>query len=90
MFGFDKVTAGYDLLKKGNAVADPGKWKKRQITVTAITALIWSGIKGAQVFAGIEVPIDEDTVDQIAVGVLAFVNWVFTLTTSKTIGIGEK
>jgi len=90
MFGFDKVTAGYDLLKKGNAVADPAKWKKRQITTTAITALIWSAIKGAQAFAGFEVPIDEGTVDNIAIGVLALVNWLFTLGTSKTVGIGEK
>lgn len=90
MFGFDKVTAGYDLLKKGNAVADPAAWKKRQITTTMITALIWSGIKGAQAFAGFDIPIDEGTVDNVAIGILALVNWLFTLSTSKTVGIGEK
>ena len=90
MLGFDKVTAGYDLLKKGNAVADPAKWKKGQITVTLIVALMWSGIKAVESFFGYQVPIDEDTVNNVAIGILALVNWVFTLTTSKTVGIGEK
>jgi len=90
MLGFDKVTAAYDLLKKGNAVSDPAKWKKRQITTTAIVALIWSGLRALESFTGIQVPVDDETVNNVSIGVLALVNWIFTLTTTEKIGIGEK
>ena len=89
MLGFGKITAAYDLLKKGNAVADPALWKARQIKATAITSLFWAAIKGAEVFFGIEVPVDDQTVDNVAIGVLALVNWLFTLSTSEKVGAGD-
>jgi len=87
MLGFDKVTAGYDLLKKGNAVSDPAKWKSRQVTVTMIVALLWSAIKGVETFLGYQVPIDEETVNNVSIGILALVNWLFTWSTSEKAGI---
>jgi len=90
MLGFDKVTAAYDVLKKGNAVANPAAWKKGQVTVTVIVALIWSGLKALETFTGIVVPIDDDTVNNVSIGILALVNWIFTLSTTDKIGIGEK
>ena len=81
-----KLMAVRTLLKKGEAVADPGKWKSRQITATALTGALWAAVQAAEVF-GYALPIDEATVDGVAVGVLAIVNWMLTLSTSKTIGV---
>lgn len=74
------------LLKKGKSVADPEKWKKHQITATALTAFIWALINVSSAW-GYDIPIGEETVDAAALGVLAVVNWVFTLSTSKKVGM---
>lgn len=81
-----RAKAAYTLLKKGQVVADPAKWKSRQITATALTGAIWAGIQAAEAF-GYAIPVDEATVDSVAVGVLAVVNWVLTLSTSDKVGV---
>ena len=81
-----KIKAAMSLLKKGQAVADPSKWKSRQITATALTGAIWAAIQAAEAF-GYAVPVDEATVDSVAVGVLALVNWLLTLSTSEKVGM---
>lgn len=81
-----KLRLAYKLLQKGKSVSDPEKWKKRQITATMLTGLIWTALQTSKAF-GYEVPIDEATVDSVAVGVLALVNWVLTLSTSKKVGM---
>jgi len=81
-----KLKAGYDLMKKGKRVSDPAKWKNRQVEASVIVAAIWSAINAAKAF-GIEVPIDEDTVDAVAVAILAVVNVVLTYATTSKIGL---
>jgi len=81
-----KIKAAISLLKKGQAVADPSKWKSRQITATALTGAIWAAIQAAEAF-GYAVPVDEATVDSVAIGVLALVNWLLTLSTSEKVGM---
>lgn len=81
-----RAKAAYTLLQKGKAVADPAKWKSHQITATALTGVIWAALQVAEVF-GYAIPVDEQTVDSIAVGILALVNWVLTLSTSEKIGL---
>lgn len=83
---FKKAKVAFTLLQKGKAVADPAKWKSRQITVTMLTGVVWAVIQAAEAF-GYTVPVDEATVDSIAVGVLAAVNWVLTLSTSEKVGM---
>lgn len=84
-----RLKASLTLLKKGKAVADPAKWKARQITATMLTGAVWAAIQAAEAY-GYAVPIDEATVDAAAVGVLAVVNWVFTLSTSEKIGVQSR
>ena len=74
------------LLKRGKSVADPAKWKSRQITATVLTGIIWSAINAAEAF-GYAIPVDAETVDAVAVGFLALVNWMLTLSTSKKVGV---
>ena len=81
-----KMKALMTLLKKGRSVADPAKWKSRQITATALTGAIWATIQAAEAF-GYAIPVDEATVDSVAVGVLALVNWLLTLSTSEKVGL---
>ena len=83
---FTKVKAAFSLVQKGKAVSDPAKWKSRQITATALTGAIWAAIQTAEAF-GYVLPVDEQTVDSVAIGVLAFVNWVLTLSTSTKVGV---
>ena len=81
-----KAKAAITLLQKGKAVSDPAKWKARQITATALTGVFWAAIQAAEAF-GYAIPVDEATVDAVAVGTLALVNWVFTLSTSEKVGM---
>jgi hypothetical protein len=81
-----KAKAAITLLQKGKSVADPAKWKSRQITATALTGVIWAAIQAAEAF-GYALPVDEATVDSVAVGILALVNWVLTLSTSEKVGM---
>lgn len=84
-----RIKAAYTLLKLGQSVSDPAKWKSRQITATMLTGIIWAAIQLAESF-GYGVPIDEATIDSLAIGILAAVNWLLTLSTSKTIGLRDK
>jgi len=81
-----RARAAFTLLQKGKVVTDPAKWKSRQITATALTGAIWAAIQAAEAF-GYALPVDEATVDSVAVGVLALVNWVLTLSTSEKVGM---
>ena len=81
-----KITASMTLLKRGKSVADPAKWKSRQITATVLTGIIWSAINAAEAF-GYAIPVDSETVDAVAVGFLALINWLLTLSTSKKVGM---
>ena len=81
-----RIKVAHKLMQKGRSLSDPEKWKKRQITTTMLTGAIWSAIQAAEAF-GYAVPVDENTVDAVAVGVLAVVNWVLTLSTSEKIGL---
>jgi hypothetical protein len=81
-----RIKVAHKLMQKGRSLSDPEKWKKRQITTTMLTGAIWSAIQAAEAF-GYAVPVDENTVDAVAVGVLAVVNWVLTLSTSEKVGL---
>ena len=84
-----KLMALWGLFRKGEAVANPAAWKAGQITVTVIAALLLAGGRVAESF-GYAVPLDESTADIIAAGVLAVVNLVLTVATSKTVGLPAK
>jgi len=81
-----RLKIAYTLLQKGKVVTDPAKWKSRQITATALTGAIWAAIQAAEAF-GYAIPVDEQTVDSVAVGILALVNWLLTLSTSEKVGL---
>jgi uncharacterized membrane protein len=83
----EKVSALWSLFRKGEAVADPAKWKSRQVTSTMLAALLIAAVQLAKAF-GYEVPIDNESAMAIAGGIIAVFNTVFTIITSKHAGVG--
>lgn len=81
-----KLIALWRVFRKGDAVADPAKWKAGQITVTAVAALLVALVQAAGAF-GIEVTADENQIATVAAGVIAVVNILLTVATTKTIGL---
>jgi hypothetical protein len=86
MLNMEKIKAIWSLFKQGESVADPAKWKARQITVTMLAGLLMAAVQLARAF-GHEIPIDNETAMAIAGGAIAVFNTVFTITTSKTVGV---
>ena len=81
-----KFKALLKLFKKGQVVADPQKWKTRQVTSTTIVGVLYALIGVADAF-GYKVPVDEETLTGLAVGILAVANIVLTYTTSDKVGL---
>jgi uncharacterized membrane protein len=84
-----KLKAGMELFKAGKRVQDPAKWKARQIESSAIVAVLWAAVNTATAF-GIEVPVNAEIIDGLAVALLAVVNVVLTVTTTNKIGLPSK
>ena len=76
-----KLVALWRVFRKGEAVANPAAWKAGQIGVTAVAALLAALAQAAAAF-GLEVPVDEN---QFAV--VAVVNIVLTVATTRKIGL---
>jgi len=54
-----------------------------------VVALLWAAVHAAEAFE-LDLQVGSETVDAVAVGVLALVNWVLTLTTSDKVGMSPK
>jgi hypothetical protein len=81
-----KIKSFWGLLQAGKRVSDPALWKARQITVTAVTAVLWALVHVAESM-GVSIPLDTETADGLAVGIISGVNFVLTLATTNKIGI---
>ena len=84
----NKLMALFDLFRKGVSVSDPVLWKTRQIKSTVLAAFILAVINVVAVF-GYSIPIDTETANLIAAGIIALVNTVLTITTTNKIGIDK-
>lgn len=84
----NKLMVLFDLFRKGVSVSDPVLWKTRQIKSTVLAAFILAVINVAVVF-GYSIPIDTETANLIAAGIIALVNTVLTITTTNKIGIDK-
>lgn len=84
----NKLIVLFDLFRKGVSVSDPVLWKTRQIKSTVLAAFILAVINVVAVF-GYSIPIDTETANLIAAGIIALVNTVLTITTTNKIGIDK-
>lgn len=78
----DLITA----FKAGKAIANPTAWKKGQVHVNQIVALLAVLLAVAR-FAGIDLHMDDDTLAAVGAGVFALVNWLCTVVSTDRVGI---
>jgi hypothetical protein len=81
-----KLSAIWALFRQGEAVGNPAAWKAGQITGTVLGALILALVNVAAAF-GHPFPVDTDTANSIGGGIIAAINVLLTITTSKHAGL---
>lgn len=77
----NKLKAFFTLLRYGEEVLDPAKWKTHQIGINTIVPILSATL----VIVGVDV--DPQDVVNIAVGILSIANIVLTIITSKKVGV---
>lgn len=85
----NKLSALFNLFRKGSSVSDPAAWKNKQITATVLGAFILALINVLAAF-GYALPIDTETANAIAGGIIAIVNVLLTVTTTEKVGLPAK
>ena len=86
---FEKLKSLYDLFRKGQELANAESWKRHQIKANVLGGFILALVALIKVF-GYELPVDENTAMSVAGGIIAIVNVVLTITTSKKVGLPAK
>lgn len=84
----EKLSLFWKLLHEGEAVSDPAKWKSHQVSANQI-ALVITTLVGIAASFGYKTDLDGQAALAIGGGLVAVVNWVLTLTTSKTVGVKQ-
>jgi len=72
-----KLLKSYNFFKQGHSVANPRLWKERRITATVLAGVILALVNVLQAF-GVSIPVDAETTNAIAAGIIAVVNVVLT------------
>ena len=83
-----KILSLWNLLKQGRVIANAAAWKNRQITVTVLAGVILAVVNTLAVF-GYSFPVDTETANAVAAGIIAVVNVVLTVVTTDKIGITD-
>jgi hypothetical protein len=81
-----KLKFFFTLFRQGEEVADPKFWKDKQNAANKLAALIGTLLIGAKLF-GYDIPLSTDEVAAVGLVVAAIGNWVFTIITSKKVGL---
>ena len=83
---FSKLSAFFDLFRKGQEISNAEAWKKGTISVSALSAFLYAIVKltkGTQY----EVPLDESSVEAFSGAVLTLAATVMHIVTSKKAGV---
>lgn len=83
---FAKFSALMEVLRFGQEVADPAKWKGRQVKANALAGLLLALAALGRSY-GIDLPVDNEVALGLATGALAIINAVLTIVTTKKIGV---
>ena len=84
----NKLAAIWGLFKQGQVIADAKRWKERQISATVLGAVLIAAVNVIAAF-GYEVPIDVETANAIAGGIIGAVNFVLTIVTTDKVGLPD-
>lgn len=92
-----KLQTALTLLKAGKSVSNPEAWKKGQVAVSAVTAVIFAAIAAAGAWIGIEIQVDNESVDSVAAAIITIVpvvvglfNTVATVISTNKIGLSDR
>lgn len=85
----EKISAFWRVLKLGEQVADPVKWRKHQVKGNQIGILILALVAAAKA-CGYQFPISEDDALVIGGAIVAIANIVLTMATHEQIGLPSK
>ncbi len=88
-YNMEKLLAFLALFQKGEVIANPEVWKKRQVTVTMLAGFLVAFVNLLVVFGVIPMPVNIDTINNIAGGLIAIYNIVMTYITTDKIGVGD-
>lgn len=84
----NKLSALFNLFRKGSVVADPAKWKNRHITVVAVTAVLLALSKALEAFGyGHFFPLTEEQAAGLAAAILIVADLVWVPTTTEKVGL---
>ena len=81
-----KIGALLDLFRYGGEVANVESWKRGQVTVNSLVALLAAMVAMSRAF-GYDIPVSNDGIAAIAGGLFAAVNLVFTVVSSSRVGL---
>jgi len=82
----NKLKAILVVFQKGSMVADPAAWKRGQIGSGIMVALLWAILE----LTGYDTQIGSETVDAVAVGLVALINGLLTIATTERLGLSPK
>ena len=81
-----RLSAILDLFRYGGEVANAEAWKRGQVTVNSLVAILAALVALSRSF-GYDIPVSNDGIAAIAGGVFAAVNLVFTVVSSNRVGL---
>lgn len=81
-----KIGALLDLFRYGGEVANAEAWKRGQVTVNSLVALLAALVALSRAF-GYDIPVSDDGIAAIAGGLFAATNLVFTVVSSSRVGL---
>lgn len=84
-----KLFALLDLFRKGAIVTDPVLWKTRQVNANLLIPAIAALFATAKAF-GYDVPISQEDIASLSIGLLAVINGLLTVTTTTKLGLPAK
>ena len=83
---FEKIGNVLSLFRVGQSVADPAAWKSGAITVSILAPVLMK-LNDTLVAFGVNTGVSDATASDLAVGIVAIVNIIVTLISSKTVGV---
>jgi hypothetical protein len=86
---FEKLKLFWSLFHQGAACANPAAWKTHQISANQIAAVVTT-LVGISAAFGYQVDVNGQTALAIGGGLVAVVNVVLTIISSKTVGLPTK
>lgn len=83
---FEKIANVMSLFRVGQSVADPALWKTGAISVSILAPVLMK-LNDTLVAFGVNTGVSDATASDLAIGIVAIVNIIVTLISSKTVGV---